>query len=690
MTPPPPSPARAPGTRLWLVPLVMCLAGAAWLAHDRPAESYGLPVAVTLAFALPALAVTSAGPTLRAKTHALLVAAVPLAPVLISAPALLERGDQESVRLWARVDHLVALAALLSAAPGALRRTNDRLWAAAAAAVSALGLALLVPSQPGWGVGGVLVALGACAPLLVREPGPAATGPAGVGVLRPARGGGFQLSPPAQALFDLRAPGPYTLDQLVAVAAARDQARLRAALTEAQRGGAVNLDLTLMDADGRSRHLLLDGAEGELELRALDQTTVGRRARGADRAALAASLGGLGILVLGRDGAIIETNDVLERFAEPFAGPAGWWQRVQFVREQTFAAAHTETHEAGATADQVELAVPGGAGRRVFLVRQRHLGDGEVLVTAEDLTGAVESAEARRQAEERLTRELEHLRERQVNSQALLASINHEMRNPINIIKGFAELMHDEAPAGGARDDLARIVTQARRLSRLVEDATRLSADAPHLDRQPFDLSGVLDEVSHAVHRRMLEKRNSLRVTYPAQPVRMVGDRASLVQVLERLLDNAARFTELGTVHFSADRGDGENVELVIHDTGRGMSPDQLALLDQPFWQRAAATTEAAGGLGLQVVKSLVARMGGTLQVNSGGSTGTMVHLTLPREARAAMPTWEPARGRNDSLSGEDLDGAPSGGRNRTVLLQGLTPPPARLANGPGQRKGGA
>ena len=90
-------------------------------------------------------------------------------------------------------------------------------------------------------------------------------------------------------------PDDLTAEALCAAVAPASRAPLRAALEDTLLGEPVNLDLEVVDDQGRVSHLLLDGLSGELQLRALEQTSVARRARGADRAELAASLGNMGI-----------------------------------------------------------------------------------------------------------------------------------------------------------------------------------------------------------------------------------------------------------------------------------------------------------------------------------------------------------------------------------------------------------
>ena len=711
MSPPPP-PAETPWTtQRWVVPVVLCLAGAGWLSHAEGTPGHGVAAITAVAAAALALLGALVPAPRRAALYAWLLTLVCLVPPVLAAPALLAAPVHELARVWARVDQIIALAAVIAAAPVALRRARDRQRAAVSAGVGAIALGVLAPDPPSWGAAGLLISAGAAALLLLRgDPNPGLA----VGTLRPAREGGlFVLNETALQLLGLDDPAPRGVAELASLAAPSRREAMRAALDDALRGLPVNIDLQVRDRAGRERDLLMDGLRGHLQLRPLEQTTVARRARGADRAALAASLGNMGILVVDREGLPLESNDVIERIAAPWQGPAGWWAALVQGQERSRRRGRTEPSDQSQTAEQVDLSEPGTEQRRVFQVRQRHLGDGELLILAEDVTGAVETAEARQQAQAGLIGELDALRERQVSTQAFLARFNHEIRTPLNVIKGFSELMLDYSAEPQAREDLQRIHAHAVTLGNLIDAVSEfdwIQSGQLAMERTSFDLSGVLDEVTHSVHGRMLARGNRLRVTYPSDTIRMTGDRGRLVQVLENLLDNAARFTEHGAVQLVAGPGDGDSVDFLVRDSGIGMSPEQLSKLGQPFWQGASFGADRNGsiGLGFTIVKGLVARMGGQVTVESHPSQGTLVNVNLPREPRgsqSAAPASAAAavsRGRAPGPEGaidlaevrrraqeaDDHDTLVAPGRS--VLVQGIGARPPTLAGGPPQRKGSA
>ena len=697
----------SPSTQRWVVPVVMCLAGAGWLSHAEPGPGYTLAAVAAVGVAALSILGAALPRGQRGQLYAALMIVVCVLPAVLAAPALLSPGANETTRMWARVDQLVALGAMVASAQVALRRKGDRNKVAFATLFGAVALGALATDQLGWAAAGLLIAGGATAPLLFSDP-PARQ--LEVGHLRPARGNNtFIINDIARSMFGIAAQGDLSAEAICAAVAPTSRAPVRAALEDSLRGLPVNLDLEVIDEQGRVRHLLLDGLSGELQLRALEQTSVARRARGADRAELAASLGNMGILVVNREGEVLESNDVMERLSAPWDGPGRWWAELRQVQERSRRSGRTEPTDQVRTAEQLELSPPGTDERCVLQVRQRHLGGGELLVIAEDVAGAVEAAEARQRAQAGLIRELDALRERQVSTQAFLARFNHEIRTPLNVIKGFSELMLDYTTEAQAREDIERIHAHAISLEELLAAVTEygwIESGQLSLERAPFDLSGVLDEVTHAVHGRMLARGNSLRVTYPRDNLRMIGDRARLVQVLENLLDNAARFTSQGSVQLVAGPGDGDSVDFMVRDSGIGMSAEQVSQLGQPFWQGAQLGAHRSGsvGLGFTIVKGLVARMGGQLQVESHPGQGTMITINVPREPRAVAPAARPrptAKGPTEAAPAGAVDLAEVRRRaqelddhdtlvspGRSVLVQGIAPRPPTLAGDPSQRKG--
>ncbi len=215
---------------------------------------------------------------------------------------------------------------------------------------------------------------------------------------------------------------------------------------------------------------------------------------------------------------------------------------------------------------------------------------------------------------------------------AFLANMSHELRTPLNAILGYAELVSEEAEEEGQQgmvDDLDRVQRAGRHLLGLVNDVLDLSkveAGRMELTTEVFDVSVPVAEVVEQARPLFAERGNQLVVEVEPHEVR--ADRFRLQQCLLNVLSNAAKFTDQGRVELRVAAG-----ELVVRDTGIGMSSEQLGRVFDPFTQAEVTTHRTYGGtgLGLAIVRRLMEQMGGEVHIDSEQGVGTTVVLTVPR-----------------------------------------------------------
>lgn len=215
--------------------------------------------------------------------------------------------------------------------------------------------------------------------------------------------------------------------------------------------------------------------------------------------------------------------------------------------------------------------------------------------------------------------------ERAIRGDALArmgAMVAHELRNPLGVIRGAAELIRSRAgPALGPRDQeaLQDVLEEADRLRRLTDDFLDLARD-PAIVAGPVDVGEALAEAARAVSR-----------THAALEIHVEGsgradaDAGRLRQVLANLLVNAA---QAGARHaWVRAEPDGAEVRVVVRDDGPGVDPALRPRLFEPF-----ATGRAQGtGLGLALSRRIVERQGGTLRLFEGaGGPGAAFELRLP------------------------------------------------------------
>ncbi len=218
-----------------------------------------------------------------------------------------------------------------------------------------------------------------------------------------------------------------------------------------------------------------------------------------------------------------------------------------------------------------------------------------------------------------------------------LATVSHELRTPLNAILGWADMLRNGALDDARRDRAGRaIYTSAKRQAQLINDlldVARIMSGKLQLELTAVDLKdvvrGALDIVQPSADAKRIEigfdEDPSIGIIY--------GDSGRLQQIATNLLANAVKFTpEGGAVHVRLHRA-GDIVEMVVTDTGQGISPDFLPSVFEPFRQADGATTRLHGGLGLglSIVRHLVEAHGGTVRAESGGEgQGAAFTVRLP------------------------------------------------------------
>ena len=217
-----------------------------------------------------------------------------------------------------------------------------------------------------------------------------------------------------------------------------------------------------------------------------------------------------------------------------------------------------------------------------------------------------------------------------------VATVSHELRTPLTALRGHVELVldGDGGPVTELQQRFLQVATQsADRLGALINDlldVAKIEAGRVQLRKELVDLAAVLREVSATFRveadRRGLAFREDLAELPP-----VVGDRDRLIQVFGNLVSNAIKYTPAGEVGMSARATYGA-VEVVVHDTGVGMTADEQRQLFTKFFRSRDRTGHDPGGtgLGLVIAKGIVEGHGGTLSVESESGVGTRFRVALP------------------------------------------------------------
>jgi two-component system OmpR family sensor kinase len=233
------------------------------------------------------------------------------------------------------------------------------------------------------------------------------------------------------------------------------------------------------------------------------------------------------------------------------------------------------------------------------------------------LTNVEQSLAARHASEDRLRQ--------------FLSDASHELRTPVAVIRGHAELAR---AAGKLPPDvdhaLDRIVGESERMGHMVDDLLLLARlnSGRGLELTEVDLTRlVLDAVSDA---RVAGPEHRWHLDLPEEPVDVLGDQNALHQVLANLLGNASIHTPSGTTVLTTLRAEGDGAMIVISDDGPGIAPDVLPAIFDRFVRAddARSPTTGGAGLGLAIVDAIARQHGGSVEVESEpGSTRFAVHL---------------------------------------------------------------
>lgn len=252
-----------------------------------------------------------------------------------------------------------------------------------------------------------------------------------------------------------------------------------------------------------------------------------------------------------------------------------------------------------------------------------------------DVTAVVEAQEALRQADER--------------KDQFVATLAHELRNPLAPIRVAAEMLTlplDERRLSLSREVIQRQVTHMARLLDDLLDVARIKRGKLQLRKQPVELATIVDTAVEAVQPLIEARAHSLVVDLAPELPTLYADPVRLAQVLSNLLTNAAKYTDSPGRITLAARVSGDALRISVKDNGIGLSPSTVAHIFEMFSQGHNDGGRAEGGLGigLALVKGIVDLHGGDIEAFSDGpGFGSEFAVTLPCRASGARPVTPPA-----------------------------------------------
>ena len=287
----------------------------------------------------------------------------------------------------------------------------------------------------------------------------------------------------------------------------------------------------------------------------------------------------------------------------------------------------------------IAFAVFGPPRKRLLQVQQatEQLGDGDLTARAPENGGDEIAALARsfNHMADELTRRAQALELSDRARRQLLADVSHELMTPLTAMRGYIETlgMTELQLDGPTRERYMRIVgEETTRLENIIGDLldlARLEGGGTSLRRQRVQVEGLFTRVADRHERELQARSVTLDVTIKPGAEEVTGDPDRLEQALQNLVANALRYTpEQGRIAITSDRR-GDASVLTVHDSGRGVPDDQLALVFDRFYKGDASRRSTGGsGLGLSIVKAIIERHGGAISVRN--DNGAVFEIVLP------------------------------------------------------------
>lgn len=224
------------------------------------------------------------------------------------------------------------------------------------------------------------------------------------------------------------------------------------------------------------------------------------------------------------------------------------------------------------------------------------------------------------------------------------SGMSHDMRTPLNAIIGCCDLAQKSREAGNAakaEEYLKKIYFAANQLLELINDILEMSkmeAGKQNLDLREINLEEILQKTADLFRDKILEDGKTLEVLLDIRDTRVLGDERKLIQILNNLLSNAVKYSNKGaSIRLMARQfavQPHSKYQIVVEDTGIGMSPEFLERLFDPYSRETTFTARATvgTGLGMSIVKSLVQQLNGEISVDSKLGEGSRFTVTIPME----------------------------------------------------------
>jgi PAS domain S-box-containing protein len=293
-------------------------------------------------------------------------------------------------------------------------------------------------------------------------------------------------------------------------------------------------------------------------------------------------------------------------------------------------------------------------------VKINYDGKPAILTVARDIT-------QRKQYEKELMDAKNKAEESAKLKSAFLANLSHEIRTPLNAILGFTDLLESEnLDREKKKEFIDTIKASGNNLLSIINDILDVSfieSEQIQIDQQEFSLNVLMETLKAETEHKIATRRKSVGLTthkeFADGKDYLVADPGKIQQIFTKLLDNAVKFTNSGSIEFGYRRENGSNIDFYVKDTGIGVPESSKSLVFERFRQLDIGVDRQFEGLGLglPIAKGLVTQLGGTIEFNSLENKGTTVTFKLPY------------RSREDSSSEEDITQLHNDMSDKTILV---------------------
>ena len=254
-----------------------------------------------------------------------------------------------------------------------------------------------------------------------------------------------------------------------------------------------------------------------------------------------------------------------------------------------------------------------------------------VLVTFVDVTSIVQAEAA--------------LVEADVRKDVFLATLSHELRNPLAPIRTAVQVLQapnlPQTDVLHAQSVIARQVTHMSSLLDDLLDVSRITRGAFLLKKEYVEVHTLIEDAVEAVQPALDSKRHTLRVEYPSNPIIIEVDPLRITQIITNLLTNAAKYTPPGGLIWLGTRFEANAFVIYVRDNGIGLTPEMIPKVFNMFTQVESDLGRSEGGLGigLALAKGLAELHGGRIETSSAGrGQGSEFAISLPQSLIVEKP----------------------------------------------------